>query len=126
MLVNKFIPLLKEDSRIMIQDRLESESYAEMTARCLSRFGVCGEKTETGYYVKGAQKYHAPQTYSVEGDWSSAAFFIGADSLSYLSFSDLLKTVEGAACNFCAGCFNGVYPEDVSELLNCGKKNLLD
>ncbi|HWR19701.1 MAG TPA: amidophosphoribosyltransferase [Clostridia bacterium] len=52
--------------------------------------------------------------------------FIGADSLSYLSFSDLLKTVEGAACNFCAGCFNGVYPEDVSELLHCGKKNLLD
>ncbi len=76
------LPLLKEDSRIMIQDRLESESYAEMTARCLSRFGVCGEKTETGYYVKGAQKYHAPQTYSVEGDWSSAAFFIGADSLA--------------------------------------------
>ncbi len=52
--------------------------------------------------------------------------FIGADSLSYLSFSNLLKTVEGAACNFCAGCFNGAYPEDVSALLQCGKKNLLD
>lgn len=52
--------------------------------------------------------------------------FIGADSLSYLCFEDLKKTVEGAACNFCAGCFNGKYPEDVSELLKCGKKNLLD
>jgi len=52
--------------------------------------------------------------------------YIGADSLRYLSFEDLKKTVEGAACNFCAGCFNGKYPEDVSELLKCGKKNLLD
>ncbi|MEA5059062.1 MAG: amidophosphoribosyltransferase [Clostridia bacterium] len=51
--------------------------------------------------------------------------FIGADSLAYLSFEDLLKTVEGAACNFCAGCFNGKYPTDVSELLHCGKKNML-
>lgn len=51
--------------------------------------------------------------------------FIGADSLSYLSIEDLLKTVEGAACNFCAGCFNGRYPEDVSELLKRGEKNLL-
>ena len=51
---------------------------------------------------------------------------IGADTLNYLSIDDLLKTVEGAACNFCAGCFNGKYPEDVSELLKCGKKNILD
>jgi len=52
--------------------------------------------------------------------------FIGADSLSYLSFDDLIKTVECAACNFCAGCFNGRYPEDVSELVKRGEKNLLD
>ncbi len=51
---------------------------------------------------------------------------IGADSLHYLSIEDLLKTVEGAACNFCVGCFNGNYPDDVSNLLACGKKNLLD
>ena len=51
---------------------------------------------------------------------------IGADSLHYLSIEDLLKTVEGAACNFCVGCFNGNYPEDVGNLLKCGKKNILD
>jgi amidophosphoribosyltransferase len=51
---------------------------------------------------------------------------IGADTLNYLRIEDLLKTVEGAACNFCSGCFNGVYPEDVSDLLQCGKKNMLD
>lgn len=51
---------------------------------------------------------------------------IGADSLSYLSIDDLLKTVEGAACNFCMGCFNGQYPENVDHILKCGKKNTLD
>ncbi|MGE5493759.1 MAG: amidophosphoribosyltransferase [Burkholderiales bacterium] len=52
--------------------------------------------------------------------------FIGADSLSYLSIEDLKKTVEGAACDFCMGCFNGEYPEDVGHLLHCAKKNMLD
>jgi len=51
---------------------------------------------------------------------------IGADSLHYLSIGDLLKTVEGAACNFCVGCFSGEYPENVDHLLKCGKKNVLD
>ncbi len=51
---------------------------------------------------------------------------IGADSLYYLSIEDLLKTVEGAACNFCVGCFNGCYPENVEHLRKLGKKNILD
>lgn len=51
---------------------------------------------------------------------------LGADSLHYLSIEDLLKTVEGAACNFCLGCFNGEYPESVEHLIQCGKKNILD
>ena len=38
---------------------------------------------------------------------------IGADSLHYLTIEDLLKTVEGAGCNFCVGCFNGKYPVDI-------------
>ncbi|MBC5646990.1 amidophosphoribosyltransferase [Christensenella tenuis] len=42
---------------------------------------------------------------------------IGADTLNYLSIEDLLKTVEGAGCNFCAGCFNGNYPVDMKTAL---------
>lgn len=51
---------------------------------------------------------------------------IGADSLNYLSIEDLLKTVEGAACNFCIGCFNGKYPDNIDHLRKCGSKNILD
>ena len=49
---------------------------------------------------------------------------IGADSLYYLSIEDLLKTVEGAACNFCVGCFNGCYPDNVEHLRKLGKKKI--
>lgn len=38
--------------------------------------------------------------------------FIGADSLKYLSLEDLCKTVEGAGCGLCTGCFDGRYPID--------------
>lgn len=40
---------------------------------------------------------------------------IGADSLHYLTVEDLLKTVEGAGCNFCVGCFSGEYPLDIDK-----------
>lgn len=40
---------------------------------------------------------------------------IGADSLNYLTVEDLLKTVEGAGCNFCVGCFSGEYPLDIDK-----------
>lgn len=48
--------------------------------------------------------------------------FLGADSLSYLPIEDLLKSVEGAACNFCTGCFTGQYPGDVTDLTGCSKE----
>ncbi len=51
--------------------------------------------------------------------------FIGADSLYYLSIEELLKSVEGAACNFCLGCFNGKYPEDIVNTRQFGKNCLL-
>jgi amidophosphoribosyltransferase len=41
---------------------------------------------------------------------------IGADSLHYLTREDLLKTVEGAGCQFCTGCFDGNYPMDVERI----------
>lgn len=42
---------------------------------------------------------------------------IGADTLQYLTIEDLLKSVEGAGCNFCTGCFNGHYPLDMKRTI---------
>ena len=49
---------------------------------------------------------------------------IGADTLQYLSKEDLLKTVEGAGCNFCMGCFDGNYPMDI--IRTCDETKKLD
>ena len=40
---------------------------------------------------------------------------IGADSLAFLTLPELIKTVEGSACGFCHGCFDGQYPFDMDE-----------
>lgn len=40
---------------------------------------------------------------------------IGADSLEFLSVEGLLKTPEGAKCNFCSACFDNMYPIEIVE-----------
>lgn len=40
---------------------------------------------------------------------------IGADSLDFLSVEGLLKTPEGAKCNFCSACFDNIYPIGIEE-----------
>jgi amidophosphoribosyltransferase len=38
---------------------------------------------------------------------------ISADSLGYLSIEDAKKIAENASCDFCTGCFSGIYPIDI-------------
>lgn len=71
------LPLLSGDSTITLTTPLESKGYVNLTLQMLSDFGVNIEKTDTGYAVKGSQHYVA-RNYSVEGDWSQAAFFLAA------------------------------------------------
>lgn len=71
------LPLLKGDSTITLTTPLESVGYVELTLQMLADFGVKIEKAENGYRVPGGQKYSA-RNYSVEGDWSQAAFFLAA------------------------------------------------
>ena len=52
-----------------------------MTLQTMRAFGVTAEKTETGYMVKGRQRYLPNTNYVCEGDWSQAAFFMAAGAL---------------------------------------------
>lgn len=75
------LPLLKEDSKIVITTEMESKGYIDLTLRAMSDFGV--EIINNNYrefIIKGNQKYNA-RNYRVEGDYSQAAFFLCADSL---------------------------------------------
>lgn len=75
------LPLLEGDSRIILTTELESESYLNITISVLKDFGIEIIRTEYGYSVKGNQRY-IKRDYTVEGDWSQAAFFMNIGALS--------------------------------------------
>lgn len=75
------LPILDGDSKIVLTTELQSEGYVDMTIRCMERFGVCVERADYGYFIKGNQRY-MPRNYRSDGDWSQAAFFMVAGALS--------------------------------------------
>lgn len=75
------LPLLNGDSVIHILPPVESYAYIEMTLSVLRIFGIEVTKQGDSFYIKGNQAYRAPETVTVEGDWSNAAFFLTAGAL---------------------------------------------
>ena len=75
------LPLLEGDSEIILTSPLQSKPYGDMTVRIMSDYGVEIEETENGYFVKGNQLYKK-RDYTVEGDWSQAAFFLVGGALT--------------------------------------------
>lgn len=76
------LPLLDGDSTIELTTPLQSASYIDMTISMMRRFCVAVEKIESGWRVAGRQKYISPRELTCEGDWSSAAFFLAAGTLT--------------------------------------------
>lgn len=76
------LPLLADDSSIIIEGELQSASYVEMTLKTLCRFGIDIHKTSDGFFIRGGQKYVAPEAYRVEGDWSNACFWLAAGAFT--------------------------------------------
>ena len=75
------LPLLKEDSKIIITTEMESKGYIDLTLRAMNDFGI--EIINNDYrefIIRGNQRYNA-RNYRVEGDYSQAAFFLCADAL---------------------------------------------
>ncbi len=74
------LPMLGKSSKIALTSRIESSGYIEITDEVMKKFGVLTEKTENGFIIKENQKYK-PLDYTVEGDWSQAAFFMAMGAL---------------------------------------------
>ena len=76
------LPLLAGDSVLKIMTHLESKGYIDLTLSVLQSFGIVIEQDETGqeYRIKGQQAYIA-RDYTVEGDYSQAAFWLSANAL---------------------------------------------
>jgi 3-phosphoshikimate 1-carboxyvinyltransferase len=75
-------PLCQEDTIIEVTD-LKSKPYVEMTIDLLKHFGIMidHDKELKSFSIKGNQHYEA-QTYTVEGDWSGAAFLLVAGAIA--------------------------------------------
>ena len=75
------LPLLPQRSELVITTPLESRSYVEMTLSCLHKYGIeVWHDDYQRFVIPGAQSY-MPGNYSVEGDWSQAAFWLTAGAL---------------------------------------------
>ncbi len=75
------LPLLKDDSKIIITTELESKGYIDLTIDILNMFGI--EIINNDYkefIIKGMQIYK-PCDYQIEGDFSQSAFFLVADAI---------------------------------------------
>jgi 3-phosphoshikimate 1-carboxyvinyltransferase len=75
-------PLAEEGIRIRLTTPLESKPYVAMTLDCMAKFGVKVEfSQEMDDYYTVKQTYR-PTRYEVEGDWSSASYFLALGALS--------------------------------------------
>ncbi|MDO5559169.1 MAG: 3-phosphoshikimate 1-carboxyvinyltransferase [Oscillospiraceae bacterium] len=71
------LPLLSEDSEIILTSELESKPYVDITIGCLKHFGIEIVEKKNSYFIRGGQNYK-PADFCVEADFSQAAFFIAA------------------------------------------------
>ena len=76
------LPLLAGASTLTVTDTLQSAQYVAMTEQAVRASGITFEKEAQVWRIPGAQRYLAPRTWTVEGDWSNAAFFLCMGALS--------------------------------------------
>jgi len=75
-------PLLKTDTQIKIEGELVSKPYIDITLNIMSRFGVSVQNNDyQSFTVKGNQSYQSVEKYMVEGDASSASYFLAAGAI---------------------------------------------
>ena len=74
------LPLLAGDSVIAIRGTLESRPYVELTLDSLRRAGIRVVCDGNLLHVPGNQRFH-PIDYTLEGDFSQAAFFLVAGAI---------------------------------------------
>ena len=85
--------LLPTPSTLELTGKIESAPYISMTLDALKRFGI----DASTYTFSGKQRLTSPGSFTIEGDWSNAAFFLAANALgSSVSLENLnMYSVQG-------------------------------
>lgn len=75
-------PLTPKDTIIRVKGELVSKPYIDITLNLMKTFGVeIANHHYQQFVVKGGQQYHSPGRYLVEGDASSASYFLAAGAI---------------------------------------------
>ena len=75
-------PLLATNTVIEIEGELVSKPYIDITLNIMARFGVEVQNNDyQSFHVTGNQSYQAVDAYMVEGDASSASYFLAAGAI---------------------------------------------
>ena len=75
-------PLAKGDLTINVDGELVSKPYIDITLDCMASFGVqVDNQNYQRFVVKGNQQYQAVKEIMVEGDASSASYFLSAGAI---------------------------------------------
>jgi len=75
-------PLFEQDTTIVISGDLVSKPYIDITLHTMSQFGMDVENQNYQQFkIKGQQQYQSPGHFMVEGDASSASYFLAAGAI---------------------------------------------
>ncbi|EEJ5116753.1 3-phosphoshikimate 1-carboxyvinyltransferase [Salmonella enterica] len=75
-------PLAPKDTIIHVKGELVSKPYIDITLNLMKTFGVeIANHHYQQFVVKGGQQYQSPGRYLVEGDASSASYFLSAGAI---------------------------------------------
>jgi 3-phosphoshikimate 1-carboxyvinyltransferase len=75
------LPLLKKSSTIVVQGELISKPYVEITLNVMRRFGVEVRRRDWQQFEVSESSYISPGEIFVEGDASSASYFLAAGAI---------------------------------------------
>ena len=79
------LPLLGKAIRLCVEGELISKPYVEITLNTMSRFGVAVSRRDWSVFeIPGGATYRSPGEIYVEGDASSASYFLAAGAISGL------------------------------------------
>jgi 3-phosphoshikimate 1-carboxyvinyltransferase len=75
-------PLAENGMQVKLTTPLESKPYVEMTLECLRQFGIQVEASPDYMTFRVSRQAYCPATYEVEGDWSSASYWLALGALA--------------------------------------------
>ena len=75
-------PFAERGVKIRLTTPLESKPFVLMTLDCLGKFGINVEFSKDLREFEVAKQIYMPTKYKVEGDWSSASYFLALGALA--------------------------------------------